>query len=377
MSGTGVNLADAENADLDEPTHWWQRACLRADDDIAARARARQDRLTKPPGSLGRLEELAVRLAALQRDERPSLQRVWISVFAADHGVAAEGVSAFPQAVTGEMLRNFAGGGAAIAVLARSLGATLEVVDLGTVNDPGPVEGVRRAVVAASTANFCEAAAMTAAQLRAALDAGAASVGAAREAGAQLFVGGEMGIANTTAAAALASALLDCAPAQLAGAGTGLDAAGIARKVAAIERALALHADAGSDWERLRRLGGFEIAALAGAYIACAQAGVPALVDGFIATVAALAAQRLNPGCAPWLLYAHRSHERGHAAVLEALRAQPLLDLGLRLGEASGAAVAVPLLRLACDLHAGMATFDQAGVSGASAAAGEVAAAPA
>lgn len=144
-----------------------------------------------------------------------------------------------------------------------------------------------------------------------------------------------------------------------------MDAAGIAHKIAVIERALALHADAGSDWERLRRLGGFEIAALAGAYIACAQAGVAVLVDGFIATVAALAAQRLNPGCGPWLLYAHRSHERGHAALLDALDAQPLLDLGLRLGEASGAAVAVPLLRLACELHAGMATFAQAGVSGA------------
>lgn len=365
MSGEDRSPADAENADLNDETSWWLRECLRADEDSAAQARARQDQLTKPPGSLGRLEELAVRLAGLQRSQRPSLQRVWISVFAADHGVAAEGVSAFPQAVTGEMLRNFAGGGAAIAVLARSLGASLDVVNLGTVNDPGPIQGVHRAIVAASTANFCEAAAMTPAQLRAALAAGAASVRAARDAGAQLFVGGEMGIANTTAAAALASALLGCAPARLTGAGTGLDAAGIAHKTAVIERALALHADADSDWERLRRLGGFEIAALTGAYIACAQAGVAVLVDGFIATVAALAAQRLNPGCGPWLLYAHRSHERGHAALLDALDAQPLLDLGLRLGEASGAAVAVPLLRLACELHAGMATFAQAGVSGA------------
>lgn len=352
---------------MNEETQWWSRACLRADAAIAEQALARQAQLTKPPGSLGRLEDAAVRLAALQATLRPSLQRVWISVFAADHGVAAEGVSAFPQAVTGEMLRNFAGGGAAIAVLARSLGANLDVVNLGTVNDPGPISGVHRAVIAASTANFCQTAAMSEPQLRAALAAGVASVRAARDTGAQLFIGGEMGIANTTAAAALACALLQRAPAELAGAGTGLDAAGIARKVAAIERALALHADAGSDWERLRRLGGFEIAALAGAYIACAQHGVPVLVDGFICTVAALAAQRLNPGCGEWLLYAHRSHERGHAALLDALGAQPLLDLGLRLGEASGAAVAVPLLRLACDLHNGMATFAQAGVSGATA----------
>lgn len=356
---------DAEIADLNDENQWWLRDCARADAAVAEQARARQAQLTKPPGSLGRLEDLAVRLAGLQRTPRPSLQRVWISVFAGDHGVAAEGVSAFPQAVTGEMLRNFAGGGAAIAVLARSLGATLEVVDLGTVNDPGPIEGVRRAIVAASTANFCETAAMSEAQLCAALAAGAASARAAREAGAQLFVGGEMGIANTTAAAALACALLRRAPAELAGAGTGLDAAGVAHKIGVIERALALHAEAGSDWERLRRLGGFEIAALAGAYLACAQDGVPVLVDGFICTVAALAAQRLNSGCGEWLLYAHRSHERGHAAVLDALGAQPLLDLGLRLGEASGAAVAVPLLRLACDLHEGMATFAQAGVSNA------------
>ncbi|QQP98477.1 nicotinate-nucleotide--dimethylbenzimidazole phosphoribosyltransferase [Lysobacter enzymogenes] len=352
---------------MNEETQWWSRACLRADAAIAEQALARQAQLTKPPGSLGRLEDAAVRLAGLQATPRPSLQRVWISVFAADHGVAAEGVSAFPQAVTGEMLRNFAGGGAAIAVLARSLGANLDVVNLGTVNDPGPISGVHRAVIAASTANFCETAAMSEPQLRAALAAGVASVRAARDTGAQLFIGGEMGIANTTAAAALACALLQRAPKELAGAGTGLDEAGIARKVAAIERALALHADADSDWERLRRLGGFEIAALAGAYIACAQHGVPVLVDGFICTVAALAAQRLNPGCGEWLLYAHRSHERGHAALLDALGAQPLLDLGLRLGEASGAAVAVPLLRLACDLHNGMATFAQAGVSGASA----------
>lgn len=349
------------------PGGWWSGECKQPDAILRAQALARQSQLTKPPGSLGLLEDVAVTLAGLQGTATPALDRVWISVFAADHGVAAEGVSAFPQAVTGEMLRNFASGGAAIAVLARALGATLDVVNLGTVNDPGPVAGVHRAVIAASTRNFCDGPAMSEAQLRAALDAGAASVRAARDAGAQLFIGGEMGIANTTAAAALASALLRRAPAELAGAGTGLDADGIARKIAVIERALALHASADSDWDYLRRLGGFEIAALAGAYLAAAQAGLPVLVDGFIASVAALAAQRLNPACAEWLLYAHRSHERGHAALLDALQARPLLDLGLRLGEASGAAVAVPLLRLACALHNGMATFVQAGVSEAAA----------
>lgn len=358
-----MSIAIEADLDLNGDGKWWLGDCVRPDLEIEAQALARQAQLTKPPGSLGVLEELAVRLASLQRTPQPSAQRVWISVFAADHGVAAEGVSAFPQAVTGEMVRNFASGGAAIGVLARSLGASLEVVNLGTVNDPGPIEGVRRAIIAASTANFCVEPAMSEAQLRAAFAAGADSVRAASEAGAQLFIGGEMGIANTTSAAALACALLRAAPADLAGAGTGLDAAGIAHKIAVIERALALHAQAGDDWECLRRLGGFEIAALTAAYLAAAQAGLPVLVDGFIASVAALAAIRLNPGCRDWLLFAHRSHERGHAAVLEGLRARPLLDLQLRLGEASGAAVAVPLLRLACDLHNGMATFAQAGVS--------------
>jgi len=172
-----------------------------------------------------------------------------------------------------------------------------------------------------------------------------------------------MGIANTTAATALACALLHRPAGDLAGAGTGLDADGIARKAMVIERALALHADRKDAREQLRCLGGFEIAALSGAYIAAAQAGLPVLVDGFISTVAALAAVRINPGVRDWLLFAHASHEHGHASVLRALHAEPLLDLGMRLGEASGAAMAVPLLRMACSLHNEMATFAQAGVS--------------
>jgi nicotinate-nucleotide--dimethylbenzimidazole phosphoribosyltransferase len=342
---------------------WLIDRCMLPDSAIEAAACARQAQLTKPPGSLGALEALAIRLAGLQRNERPAVENVWIAVFAADHGVAAEGVSAFPQVVTGEMVRNFATGGAAISVLARSLGATLEVVNLGTVNDPGEIAGVRRAIIAAQTANFCAQPAMTDAQLQAALDAGAASVAAACAAGAQLFIGGEMGIANTTAATALACALLQRPPHELAGAGTGLDPGGIAHKVAVIERALARHAGVSAARELLRCLGGFEIAALSGACITAAQNGLPILVDGFITTVAALAAVRINPGVRPWLLFAHRSHEQGHAHLLDALQARPLLDLGLRLGEASGAAVAVPLLRLACTLHNQMATFTQAGVS--------------
>lgn len=342
---------------------WWSRPCASFDTAAAEAARTRQKSLTKPPGSLGALEDIAIRLAAMQGVERPAMKRVWISVFAADHGVAAEGVSAFPQVVTGEMVRNFASGGAAISVLARALGARLDVVNLGTVNDPGEIPGVTRAVIAPQTANFCVAAAMTTEQLDAALRIGAERVAQALEDGADLFIGGEMGIANTTSAAALACALLGESPATLAGAGTGLDGDGIARKIAAIERALECHAMASDPLEQLRCVGGFEIAALTGAFVAAAQARMPVLVDGFITTAAALTAVRLNPEVRDWLLFAHRSHERGHARLLDALQARPLLDLGLRLGEASGAAVAVPLLRLACELHSGMATFAQAGVS--------------
>lgn len=342
---------------------WLHQPCPTPDAACEAQAHARQGVLTKPPGSLGALEAAAIRLAALQGSAQPQVASVWISVFAADHGVAAEGVSAFPQVVTGEMVRNFASGGAAISVLARELGAQLEVVNLGTVNDPGDIPGVRRAVIAPSTANFCEQPAMSDAQLAQALGAGRASAHAAQAAGAQLFIGGEMGIANTTAATALACALLDCAPGSLAGAGTGLDAAGIAHKVRVIERALALHRESRDPLAQLRCLGGFEIAALTGAYIAAAQARMPVLVDGFITTAAALAAVRIQPGVRDWLLFSHCSHEQGHGSLLRALEAQPLLDIGMRLGEASGAAVATPLLRLACALHNQMATFAQAGVS--------------
>lgn len=345
------------------PMNWWERPAARLDLQAAEAAHARQQTLTKPPGSLGRLESLAGQLAAWQGRACPQVERVWISVFAADHGVAEEGVSAFPQVVTGEMVRNFAGGGAAISVLARTLGATLDVVNLGTVNDPGQIDGVLRAIIAPSTANFCHAPAMTREQCEAALRVGAERVAQARAAGAELFIGGEMGIANTTSATALACALLGDSPRALAGAGTGLDDAGIARKIAVIERALRRHADAVEPIELLCRLGGFEIAALAGACIAAAQARLPVLVDGFIVTAAALAAVRMNPSVRDWLLFAHRSHERGHARLLDALDAEPLLDLGLRLGEGSGAAIAAPLLRMACALHAEMATFAQAGVS--------------
>ena len=336
------------------------------DEAARAAAQARQAQLTKPAGSLGQLEDIAIQLAAMQGRPLPRIRQPWISIFAADHGVADEGVSAFPQAVTQQMLANFVGGGAAVSVLAREAGATLEVVDVGTLA-PAPVAGVIQAQAARGTANFCRQPAMSAVQAHAALDAGAAACARARAGGADLFIGGEMGIANTTTAAALACALLGLPGAALAGAGTGVDAAGVARKAWVIDRALALHGLAAAPSDPLPALcavGGFEIGALAGAYLAAAQAGVPVLVDGFICSAAALLAVRFNPGVRDWMLFAHASAESGHATLLRALDAQPLLALDMRLGEASGAAAAIPLLRLACALHAGMATFDEAGVAG-------------
>ncbi|MFC6338539.1 nicotinate-nucleotide--dimethylbenzimidazole phosphoribosyltransferase [Pseudomonas sp. CCM 7891] len=343
---------------------WWFNPCKAIDAQAREQAQARQQQLTKPAGSLGQLEAVAVQLAGLQGQVKPCVDRVWIAIFAGDHGVVAEGVSAYPQEVTGQMLHNFVTGGAAVSVLARQLDAQLEVVDLGTVTPSLNLPGVRHLNIGAGTANFVHAPAMTQAQGRLALDAGRDSVRRAIAGGAQLFIGGEMGIGNTTAASALACALLGCPVSDLTGPGTGLNAQGVSHKVAVIERALALHAaQRGEALQTLFNLGGFEIAALVGAYLACAQAGVVVLVDGFICSVAALVATRLNPACREWLLFGHRGAEQGHRQVLQSLGAEPLLDLGLRLGEGSGAALAVPLLRLACALHGQMATFAEAAVA--------------
>ncbi|MCX7080241.1 MAG: nicotinate-nucleotide--dimethylbenzimidazole phosphoribosyltransferase [Pseudomonas sp.] len=343
---------------------WWLNPCKAIDTQAYEQAAARQQQLTKPAGSLGQLESVAVQLAGLQGRVKPSLNQLWIAIFAGDHGVVAEGVSAFPQEVTGQMLHNFVSGGAAISVLARQLGAQLEVIDLGTVTPSLNLPGVRHLNIGAGTQNFVNGPAMTQTQGELALEAGRDSVRRAIAAGAELFIGGEMGIGNTTAASALACALLDCPVAHLAGPGTGLNAAGVSHKAQVIERALALHVAQRADaLQTLFNLGGFEIAALVGAYLACAQEGVAVLVDGFICSVAALVAVRLNPACRNWLLFGHRGAEPGHRHVLEALKAEPLLDLGLRLGEGSGAALAVPLLRLACDLHGQMATFAEAAVA--------------
>jgi nicotinate-nucleotide--dimethylbenzimidazole phosphoribosyltransferase len=346
---------------------WYDNPAASLDQKTLSAARERQSQLTKPPGSLGRLEEIGITLAAMQATQHPRIDKVWISVFAGDHGVTAEGVSAFPQAVTAEMVRNFSAGGAAISVLAGEWNARLEVVNVGTVAELEELPGVMDARVGPGTANFVSQPAMTDEQLQEALNAGRAAAERCAINGAQLFIGGEMGIGNTTSAAAVGCCLLALPADRLAGPGTGLDAVGVNHKAQVIERALAHHRQDGSLQDRplaaLRCLGGFEIAALTGAYVRCGQLGVPVLVDGFITTVAALVAVRLRPELAAWLWYAHCSAEPGHRGLLEALAARPLLDLGMRLGEASGAAVAMPILRAAAALHARMATFAEAGVS--------------
>ena len=343
---------------------WLRQPAAPTDGSAAARARQRQSQLTKPEGSLGRFEDLAVILAGLQGIERPRIDNVHVTVFAADHGVAVHGVSAYPQSVTRQMISNFAAGGAAVSVLSSATGATLEVVDVGTLDERDCPAGVIADRCGPGTADFAATAAMTELQLESALGVGRAAVDRARAAASDIFIGGEMGIGNTTSAAALACALLGAPAEALAGPGSGLNKAGVERKVALIARALAMHrGHVNEPLEALRRLGGFEIAALVGAFSACAQQHLPVLVDGFIAGVAALASARLCPGAGNWMLHAHRSAEPGHARVLAALDAKPLLDLGFRLGEGSGALAALPLIRLACALHADMATFEEAGVA--------------
>jgi nicotinate-nucleotide--dimethylbenzimidazole phosphoribosyltransferase len=325
-------------------------------------ARRRQGELTKPAGALGRLETLAIELAGLQHTDRPRAACAPIIVFAGDHGIAAQGVSAYPQDVTIAMMANFCAGGAAISVLAPELGSHLEVVDAGTLAEK-PLAGVVTDKPRCGTRDFSKEAALEPAELAFAFDCGKRAVARAAASTPDCLILGEMGIGNTTSAAAIAAALLKLDGGMIAGAGTGLDAAGRARKVQVIDAALARYDLAGAAPERvLCVVGGLEIAAIGGAAIAAAQRRVPVLVDGFIASVAALAAVRLNPSCRPYLIFSHRSAEQGHRVVLDALDARPLLDLDLRLGEGSGAALALPILRLACALHNQMATFAEAAV---------------
>lgn len=322
-------------------------ADLPAPDGAAiATARDRQAQLTKPPGSLGRLEDIAIFMAGWQGRERPALERGRAVVFAGNHGVTAQGISAFPADVTAQMVANFAAGGAAINALATAAGLDLQVVALD-LDRP--------------TADFTAAPAMSAEECLAALSAGASTV----DPGLDLFIPGEMGIGNTTAAAALCTQAFGGAVADWVGPGTGLGAAGISHKTAVIETALTFHADAPrTPFETLRRLGGREIAAMAGAIVRARQLRVPVLLDGFICCAAIASIAAAVPAIVDHCLAGHCSAEPGHVRLLELLGLDPLLRLDMRLGEGSGGAVAVQIVRSALVAHAQMATFAEAGIAG-------------
>jgi nicotinate-nucleotide--dimethylbenzimidazole phosphoribosyltransferase len=334
---------------------------------VEGAARAALDLKTKPRRSLGRLEDLAARLAAIRADPNPGVLPPAVVVCAADHGVAAEGVSAYPQEVTGQMLRNFAAGGAAVCVLARRAGARLVVADLGVrgpVADPAIVD-LR---VRAATANSAHGPAMSVAEAERAVAAGIGLANEAIDAGAGVVALGEMGIANTTSASALAAVLLRLDARAVCGRGTGLDDAGLEHKIETVRRVLA--ANVASPYDPLGALagvGGLEIGALAGVVLGCAARRTPVVVDGFITAVAALLAVYLEQRAAGSLIASHLSPEPGHAYVLEALGLEPLLDLELRLGEGSGAALALPIVAAALAILDEMASFEAAGVTDAGA----------
>jgi nicotinate-nucleotide--dimethylbenzimidazole phosphoribosyltransferase len=334
------------------------------DEAAMVAARARQDMLTKPPGSLGRLEALSIQLAGITGNPRPSFQHKVIVTMAGDHGVVAEGVSAYPQAVTPQMVYNFLRGGAAINVMARHVGARVVVVDMGVAAALEAHPDLVNKKVALGTGNIARGPAMSREQAVRALLAGAEVVEAEINRGLDILGTGDMGIGNTTPSAAIAAALTGRPPAEIAGRGTGVDDAGLARKVAAVQRALAANRpDPGDALDVLAKVGGFEIGGLAGAILAAAAHRRPAVIDGFISTAAAMIAVGLAPQVRPYLIAAHRSQERGHALMLEWLALAPLLDLDMRLGEGTGAALGISLAEVACKILGEMATFGEAGVS--------------
>jgi len=326
--------------------------------------RRRLDQLTKPPGSLGRLEELVVRLATIAGTCPPPLRDPVIFTLAGDHGVVAQGVSAYPQIVTAQMVENFLRGGAAVNVLARHASARVVVADLGVAAPLPRHPNLRDLKIAPGTADMTRGPAMTREQAVQAIEAGIGLVEAERAAGADLLGIGEMGIGNTTAASALVAALTGASVESVTGPGTGVDAAGRRRKVEAIRRALERNApDPADPLDTLSKVGGFEIAGLVGVILAGAAYRLPVVLDGFIAGTAALVAVRLEPAARGTLLAAHRSAEPGHALVLDALGLEPYLDLGMRLGEGTGAALCISLARAAVSVLTDMATFKSAGVS--------------
>jgi len=334
------------------------------DHSAAATVHQRQGRLTKPVGSLGRLEELALQLASITGTSAPSVARKAVIVMAADHGVVAEKVSAYPAEVTAQMVLNFLRGGAAINVLARQAGARVRVVDIGvkSVLPEHPELIVRK--VAQGTQNMALGPALTRTQTRSAVQVGLEVVAAECGKGLDLVALGEMGIGNTTASAAIVAALTESPVAQVTGRGTGVDEAGLAHKISVIQRALDLNRP--NPWDPLdvlAKVGGLEIAGLVGVILGAAARRVPVVMDGFISGAAALVAAEWVPEVKPFLIASHQSVERGHRVVLERLGKRPLLDLDMRLGEGTGAVLAFHLIEAAARLLNEMATFEEAGVS--------------
>lgn len=343
---------------------WLYHAIETTQEENIQRAQNWQNELTKPPGSLGILEAISVNIAALQKTLNPSVDNAQIVIYAADHGIAQEKVSAFPQAVTAEMVKNFSSGGAAICALSRQHQLPLQVINLGLVSKLPAMDFVEHHVIAAGTQNFLRQSAMTERQLCEAFNIAKEKVDQAKNNGCELLIAGEMGIANTSSATALVCALKSIKPGLLTGSGTGLDENGVQHKARVIQAALEKHKDGlNAALEILQVLGGFEIAALTATYIRCAQKGIVCLVDGFISSVAALMAVDISPDCKDWMIFSHQSAEQGHITVLELIEAKPLLQFNMRLGEGSGAVLAYPLIRSACLLHNEMASFSSASVS--------------
>ncbi|MEY2461484.1 MAG: nicotinate-nucleotide--dimethylbenzimidazole phosphoribosyltransferase [Acidimicrobiaceae bacterium] len=334
------------------------------DTEAERAATAHHDRLTKPRGALGRLETIGVRLAAISGAMPPPLPApAAVAVFAGDHGVLAQRVTPWPQEVTAQMVANFVAGGAAINVLARQMGATVTVIDVGVASELEDASGLLRRKVRPGTADLAVEPAMTADDVERALNVGAEVSAELVDGGARALVTGEMGIGNTTAAAAIIAALTGRTAADVTGRGTGIDDATLARKVAVVERALGRLGDTRDGRTVLTEVGGLEIAALAGFIVGGAARRVPIVVDGVIAGAALLVATELCPRAVAFSFAGHRSTEPGATAVLEHLELEPLLDLGMRLGEGSGACLALPVLEASARVLAEMATFDSAGVA--------------
>jgi nicotinate-nucleotide--dimethylbenzimidazole phosphoribosyltransferase len=329
-----------------------------------AAATARWDTLTKPRGSLGRLEMLACRVAGITGQVRPRLAERLVFVLAGDHGVTAEGVSAYPSAVTAQMLYNFARGGAAINVLARHVGARVIVVDMGVDAELPTLPGLISRKVRRGTHNFAQQTAMTPDQTLACVETGMALVEAEVKGGHSWVVTGDMGIGNTTASSAIVAAMTGAAVERVTGRGTGVTGAALARKAAVIKQALDRHQpDAHDALDVLSKVGGFEIGGLAGIILGAAARHCPVILDGLIASAAALLAVGLVPTVREYLIAGHRSVEPGHTVALQALGLEPVLDLELRLGEGTGGVLALPVLEAACRLLDEMSTFEAAGVA--------------